>query len=138
MSTLRYRLSIATFIAVFSCPVLSYALCIASKDMNGVWKSNDGGTYYVREVGNEVWWFGKSGDGGRSWSNVYRGIRNGATVTGNWADVPMGKTRSGGTLNLQIDGTTGVSGFSRTQVSGGFGGSKWFKTCNDTVNIPVP
>jgi hypothetical protein len=105
--------------------------------MNGVWKANDGGTYYVRQIGNDVWWLGMSGDGGRSWTNVYKGVRNGDTVTGTWADVPHGGVRSSGILNLHVAGTTGVLGFSRLQVSGGFGGSRWFQPCNDTVQNPA-
>jgi hypothetical protein len=124
-------------VAFFSLPVPTYAQCVAPRDMNGVWKANDGGTYYVRQIGNDVWWLGMSGDGGRSWTNVYKGVRNGDTVTGTWADVPHGGVRSSGILNLHVDGTTGVLGFSRRQVSGGFGGSRWYQPCNDTVQNPA-
>jgi hypothetical protein len=136
-------MSIAKSISVFALTVLLgvplslNAQCVAPRDMNGVWRANDGGTYYVRQVGNDVWWVGMSADGGKTWTNVFKGVRNGATVTGTWADVPHGKTRSSGILNLHVDGTTGVLGWSRRDVSGGFGGSRWFQPCNDTVQNPV-
>ena len=135
--TVRFLAAVSASCALCFLQPAAYGQCVAPKDMNGVWKSNDGGTYYVRQAGNEVWWVGMSKDGGRSWTNVYKGVRNGATVTGTWADVPHGRARSGGTLNLQVAGTTGVLGFNRREVTGGFGGSRWFQPCNDTAQNPV-
>jgi hypothetical protein len=51
------------------------ALCIARRDMNGEWKADDRGTYYVRQIGNAVWWVGMSPDEGRTWMNVFKGVR---------------------------------------------------------------
>jgi hypothetical protein len=31
-------------------------------DLTGRWVCDDGGTYFVRQVGDEVWWTGKSGE----------------------------------------------------------------------------
>lgn len=124
---------------IFVMPTSTLAICAASKDFNGIWKSNDGGTYYVRQIGNDVWWVGMSGDNGNTWTNVFKGVRNGNTVTGQWADVPRGKVNSGGILNLSVQGTNkSVSGFTRSAVTGGFGGSKWSKPCDDTTYNPVP
>jgi hypothetical protein len=139
-------LCVAAFVAAFAFPSSSFAFpsssftqCLLPKDMNGVWKSDDGGTYYVRQVGNSIWWVGMSGDGGKTWTNVYHGVRNGSIITGTWADVPMGRTRQTGILNLKIEFTwnNGVAGFSRTQVSGGFFGSEWEFRC-PPVNSTVP
>ena len=113
-------------------PVTAHKQCIAPATMTGVWRADDGGTYYVRESGRVVWWVGMSRDSGRSWTNVFNGVRNGATVTGTWVDVPHGKTRGGGTLNLRVDGSRGVLGFNRTEASGGFAGKRWYQPCNDT------
>ena len=129
-------LRLGTLVVLLGCPLWVHAQCVAPKDMNGVWKSNDGGTYYVKQTGNNIWWVGMSPDGGKSFTNVFKGVRNGAIVTGTWSDVPHGKTRSGGILNLHVDGTNGVLGFSRREVSGGFGGSRWFQPCNDTAQNP--
>jgi hypothetical protein len=35
-------------------------------NLTGTWKANDGGTYYIRNIGKDVWWLGTSGnDDGR-------------------------------------------------------------------------
>ena len=119
------------FALLFVLPAPSYAICAAPRDMNGVWRANDGGTYYVRQLGNEVWWLGMSPDDGRTWTNVFHGTRNGNTVTGTWADVPKGRVAGGGMMTLTVHGVNGVTGFTRAAVSGGFGGSRWSQPCND-------
>ncbi|WP_417911706.1 hypothetical protein [Candidatus Electronema sp. TJ] len=119
-------------------PSLSHASCAAPTDLNAVWKADDGGLYYVRQVGNEVWWVGMSADEGRTWTNVFRGTRNGATVVGKWADVPRGGAKANGMLKLAVQENNGaVAGFTRTEVTGGFGGSAWHLNCNDVVLVPV-
>ena len=45
----------------------------ANINLTGVWWASDQATYYVRQVGNAVWWFGMSRDRGRSFANVFRG-----------------------------------------------------------------
>ncbi|WP_448272192.1 hypothetical protein [Nostoc sp. DSM 114160] len=80
-------ISVVTMPLVLNQP--AQALCIASPDFNGIWHSDDGGTYYVRQIGNEIWWLGMSADDGRTWTNVYKGTRIGDTVIGQWADVPL-------------------------------------------------
>lgn len=32
----------------------------AQEDLTGVWSCDDGGTYFIRQVGNIVWWYGES------------------------------------------------------------------------------
>ncbi len=137
MSIIRKHIAVWTSIVILTAPGISYALCAAPKDLNGVWQANDGGTYFVRQIGNNVWWVGMSGDDGKTWTNVFKGVRNGNTVLGQWADVPKGKILSGGILNLNIQGSGGVLGFTRSQVTGGFGGSRWFQRCDDVILNPV-
>lgn len=62
------------FAAMLMCAAPASALCEASKDMNGTWRGNDGGIYYVRQVGSNVWWLGVSAkDDGKTFSNVSGG-----------------------------------------------------------------
>jgi hypothetical protein len=89
-------------------------------NLTGVWRCDDGGTYFVRQVNNELWWYGR--DPGMNWTNVFHGQIQGTTVTGNWADVPQGKVQSSGTLNLQIFPANRMVATSKT---GFFGGSQW-------------
>jgi len=107
-----------------------HALCAAPKNVSGDWKANDGGTYSLHVIDNTIWWVGMSSDNGRSWTNVFKGIRNGNNIDGEWADV-RGRAWGHGTLKLRISGTTSME---RIGGSGsGFGGSRWGRGgCNDT------
>ncbi len=61
-------------------------------NLTGAWHSNDVGTYYMRQIGDTVWWLGMSRDQGRSFANVFRGTVGGGVIEGAWVDVPMGAT----------------------------------------------
>ena len=113
------------------------AQCVSRKQITGVWKSDDGGTYTVRRIGSVVWWVGESSDGGRSFTNVFRGEIKGTTITGEWLDVRSAGGFKGdtnrGTLTLRLVGTlTALSGFNKVSDTGGFGGKRWFFPCADT------
>ncbi len=106
-------------------------------DLTGTWSCNDGGIYYVRQNGVNIWWAGLSGDRGLTFTNIFRGtIQVGsATIAGDWADVPRGTILGNGTLALSIVTTpTGLLTFQKQSETGtGFGGSFWEK-----VTIAVP
>lgn len=94
----------------------------------GVYNCDDGGRYYVRQIGNTVWWAGLGNDGtGDNFTNVFRGTRSGNVVSGTWVDVPRGVTTGVGTLSFQIsvDPTTQRVTFTRRSTTGGFGGTFW-------------
>jgi hypothetical protein len=66
--------------------------------------------YYIRQVGNCVWWFGTDlgqitpGRTGQSgFSNVAAGQMNGSEIEMEWADVPVGGILGGGGLTLRVD-----------------------------------
>jgi hypothetical protein len=130
--------TIVSLTAVTLTPQSAQAMCAAPTTLTGVWRANDGGTYTVRESGSSVVWRGKSADDGRTWNHIFRGTRTGNTIVGNWEDQPSGRIRSRGILKLQVR-TYGraIEGFSRTEATGGFGGSKWWKPCNDVELNPV-
>ena len=46
-------------------------------NLTGKWSCDDGGTYYIRQLGKTVWWLGKSNNGGQDWTNVLRGTLKG-------------------------------------------------------------
>ena len=93
----------------------------SADDLTGTWMGNDGGVYYVRQVGNKIVWFGEKG---RLWSNVYVGTLEGENIQGNWADVPKGCTSGSGTLTLR---RTNHYTLDRTAATGGFGGTQWHR-----------
>ena len=65
--------------------------------------------YYIRQVGDCVWWFGtdvadidpgKTGQGG--FSNVAAGRVDGTEIELEWADLPLGNILGGGGLTIAI------------------------------------
>jgi hypothetical protein len=98
---------------------VNYALAV---DLTGVYKAAEGGTYYVRQLGNTVWWLGMSPDDGGSFTNVFKGIITGNKINGNWADVPRGINENSGQLSLLI---TSPDSFKRLSQTGGFGHTLW-------------
>jgi hypothetical protein len=94
----------------------------ASSNLTGRWNGNDGGRYFLRQVENELWWYGMSGDGGTSWTNVFQGRIKENMARGRWADVPSGPSMGHGEMHLQILSPNHLRATHRT---GGFGGSEW-------------
>lgn len=92
-------------------------------DLTGTWKAQLG-TYYVRQVGSCVWWYGTSNPPG-SFANVYYGsIQIDLSIRGVWADVPSGGNRGVGILNLSIHPGSPTT-FMKTRETGGFFDSTW-------------
>jgi beta-lactam-binding protein with PASTA domain len=91
--------------------------------LTGKWACNDGGTYYLREDGNALYWYGERAEVNPPWANVFEGKISGDTIRGSWADVPKGRVGGQGTLQLKIG--DGGKVLERTGVTGGFGGSRW-------------
>ncbi len=69
-------------------------------NLTGVWDCDDTGTYYIRQIGNIVWWDGDDPNG--AWANVAHGTIDGNTITLEYADVPEGISIGYGKLVLNI------------------------------------
>jgi hypothetical protein len=95
------------------------AIGCATEDPNGVgeltgtWRGNDSGVYYIRQVGECVWWFGTevrdiqpgvTGQGG--FANVASGRMVGTQLDAEWADIPLGSILNGGGLTFVYDVAT--------------------------------
>lgn len=101
-------------------------------DLTGTWAGDDNGVYYLRQLGDQVWWLGMSGlggplvDRGTDWTNVYRGTLAGGTVTGTYADVPGGAIQDKGPVVMKLTKTSD-GGIKLVRVDPvldtGFGGS---------------
>ncbi|MHC5915238.1 MAG: DNA/RNA non-specific endonuclease [Nostoc sp.] len=103
-------------------PDFKLAQVTSNVDLTGIWTGDDGGTYYLHQIGNQVWWYGESGAFNPGFSNVYQGTIQGGFVTGNWGDVPKGRTLSNGGIVLQITSPNRLDAVFKT---GGFSGSVW-------------
>jgi hypothetical protein len=94
-------------------------------NLTGKWSCNfANAVYHIRQVGNEVWWVGESGDGGTSWTNVAHGSIRGNELIMKWADTPKGRNHGVGILTLSLifkDGKV-VTIKKMKMVGSGFGG----------------
>ncbi len=90
--------------------------------LEGIWTGNDGGTYQIRQRGNELWWYGRSADGGLHWQHVFHGVmKEPGVYEGKWADLPPGRNQLSGSISVRFDGKV----LQRIAVTGGFLGSQW-------------
>ena len=90
-------------------------------NLTGIWKGDDGGTYYIRNIGDDVWWLGISNrDDGKTFSNVLRGYihENNKTITGEWTDIPRGANKYYGTLTLSVDSNNILQKINETSYEG--------------------
>ncbi len=97
-------------------------------NLDGLWKCNDNGNYYVNQVGNKIFWFGEKAftSGKPAFANVAIGVRIGNTISLKWADVPKCNMGGKGILKLKV-----TSANTMQKISGkGFGGSKWTRKGN--------
>jgi hypothetical protein len=118
------------------CAVALLFPAVALADLSGEWTCDDGGRYYLRQVGNTLYWYGEHSVTNPAWSNVYYAHVQGDQVRGNWADVPKGRTNSRGELRLQI--REGDNVLVATHKTGGFGGSRWVRAGYTSTPAPPP
>ncbi|WP_152537372.1 hypothetical protein [Aquimarina pacifica] len=111
---------------------IDFDWCSYVPNLSGYYYGNDGGHYYFRQIGNQLYWFGEHPSG--FWSNVFKGTISGKTITGTFYDVPKGGIQGQGSLTLYI----GCFGLTISKTSGNqFGGSLWTKT-SKPANLPLP
>jgi hypothetical protein len=83
-------------------------------ELTGAWLGSEGGVYYIRQVGDCVWWFGteikdiEPGLTGQpGFANVASGRVDGTDIEVEWADVPVGNVLGGGGLTFFYDRENG-------------------------------
>lgn len=78
-------------------------------DLTGTWTASGVGTYWVRQINNDVWWVGMSSDQGSSWTNAFKGTIHGNQISGEYVNTPRGTNANDhGQLSMQVsaDGNT--------------------------------
>jgi microsomal dipeptidase-like Zn-dependent dipeptidase len=111
------------------------ASATSAKMLNGYYEADNGGAYFVRQIGNDVYWFGEDPNG--AWANVLIGTISGNKITARFWDVPKGRTQSLGDLILQIQNDDSLVKLSSSTP---FGTKSWKKMVYHTemVNgVPV-
>ena len=124
--------------SILSAGVLLFCVLVSAAwgDLSGRWSGNDGGTYYLRQTGSHVHWYGEAADAQPAWSNVFSGRIHGTRIKGNWTDVPKGRTRGAGDLELVLE----KDGNELRVVSktGEFAASRWTRIKTDaSVTQPL-
>ena len=73
-------------------------------DLTGMYYGVPSGVYFVRQIGDRIFWFGEYSRIAPTWANVACGALMGNTINVNWADVPKDETTSlnSGTAELII------------------------------------
>jgi hypothetical protein len=139
---MTYHKSIAGSLATTSLTVITLLLtnsigALAQEDLTGTWSCNDGGTYFIRQVGNIIWWYGESAPPQgiaqalatkSDWANVAYGASTGDNIVLFWADVPKGSGLNSGSLALKHSYSGGTDILSKQFDTGGFSGSQWTRS----------
>lgn len=86
-------------------PVYAFDIISATpqEDISGTWADDDGGTYHIRQLGTEVWWFSSSPSRTRSFAGVFSGANEKGHVVGEYQDVPLGLRTLSDRIDLQLE-----------------------------------
>lgn len=125
-------------ILIFVLMLIWPAVCVA--DLTGKWSCDDGGTFYLRQIGNSLYWYGECDKIEPAWSNILTARIKGDQIRGNWVDVPKGRNMGSGNLHLAIK--QGGNVLVAIDKTGGFGGSRWtrvgYKPTSKLLPIRLP
>lgn len=102
----------------------------ARADLTGRWSCDDGGTYYLRQDGRQLYWYAAPLGTEPAWASVFSGRIYGKRIKGRWADVPKGRTTGSGDLELSIENDATVlrsAGKDRR-----YRGSRWIRQDRQT------
>ncbi len=120
----RIRKQARRLVTLLAC-ALFLGICASSaaaKGLNGYYEADNGGAYFVRQIGDSVYWFGEDPNG--AWANVLVGTISGNKITARFWDVPKGKTQGMGEMILQIQNDDSLIKLSSTTP---FGTKSWKK-----------
>jgi hypothetical protein len=92
-------------------------------DLNGTWECDDGGLYFIRQIGPDVLWYAEAAKGRPFFANVAHGqVDADGMLRLMWADVPKGIAVACGSLLIRV---TSPSRMELHRSTGGFGGFVW-------------
>jgi len=91
-------------------------------NLTGDWSCSLGGDYYIRQIGNNIVWYGEAAAISPYYSNVAHGSIDGNIITLVWTDVPKGTNSGSGSLTLEVSSDEEIKIIDQT---GGWGGNLW-------------
>ena len=104
---------------------LPFTISAQSYNLTGVWQSDAGGCYQIRQNGNEVFWAGGP-IGSVSAHNVFHGAIAGNTLTGLWYDLPANPYQAfGASLSVRVESNNRIV---KVSESAPYRASTWTKT----------
>jgi hypothetical protein len=111
----------------------------AKDDISGTWADQDGGTYYVSQVGDAVWWFATAPFRTELFSGVFNGTINDGHVVGSHQWVPRGFRAFELDLDLSLDASKlTMTVNSGTLIGGPIGGKSLVKLYDAPSPIIIP
>lgn len=133
---MRYIPILRASVLALSFPLLSVASAHAqSVDLTGTWTAytadhTQEGTYYVRQVGRDVFMYGEASPSASSpWCNVEFGSLAAGVISVDWADVPKGTYQFKYSGHLSIQVSSDGNSMSVTSSEGDpFGTKSWVRT----------
>jgi hypothetical protein len=66
------------------------------------WEGDQGGRYLIRQLREAVWWYAEYGDGRFPTVSVFRGVRHGNFIAGEWAEMSSGDKLKSGRVRLNF------------------------------------
>ncbi len=97
-------------VSVFPVYSIDVIAPVARGTLTGIWSSDDQGTYYLRHIGNTIWWLGMSHGQGRTFINVFHGMvvvdGSDAVIRGELVDMPRGTRRDATVLTVRMPNPT--------------------------------
>lgn len=98
-----------------------------------VYAGNDGGAYYVTQVGEKVYWFAEHP--GRDYAHVFHGTREGDVIKGRFHSVPKDKATTLGQVTLKIRPNGSLE---RVSETGGFPSKAFGAVSMDAIVGKLP
>jgi hypothetical protein len=71
-------------------------------DLSGTWGISDGGTCYIRQIGNAIWFLWLRPLFDVTLATTFAGTLAGNVISGKWADIPFGDRRWSGDFTLTV------------------------------------
>jgi hypothetical protein len=78
------------------------------QDLSGLYLSNDQDKYFLKQVGDSLWWVGINKNNSQV-DNIFKGIINGNNITGQWISSPLKKTIDNGSIKLIISNNSNTN-----------------------------